>query len=57
MNIKFFSNELDEGVHMTKDDFKHICENMKFQFCRAGEVVMRKGDYGNTFYMIIQGTV
>ena len=57
MNIKFFNEELEEGVKMTQDDFVHICENLKFKYYSAGDIVIKKDDYGSTFYVILSGTV
>ena len=34
-----------------------ICEKMGFQFCRAGETVMKFGDPGHLFYIILKGHV
>ena len=57
LNIKFFNEELEEGVKLTSEDFKHICETLKFKHYHAGDIIMRKGDYGSTFYVILSGTV
>jgi len=38
------------------DDFKFIAERMKFEFYKPGELVFEYNDYGNYFYIIIDGT-
>jgi hypothetical protein len=44
------------NTNWKEDDFKFIAERMKFQFFKAGEDVFEYNDYGNLFYIIIQGT-
>jgi hypothetical protein len=44
-NAKFTNGDVDEKP-LTPEDFKHICENLKFRFYNAGEYVMHKGDQG-----------
>ena len=55
-NAKFTNGDSDE-TPLTPEDFKHICERLKFRFYDAGEYVMRKGDHGQEFFTIIKGTV
>jgi hypothetical protein len=52
-----FTNGDSDGAPLTHEDFKHICERLKFRFYPAGEFVMQKGDFGQEFFTIIKGTV
>ena len=44
------------NTNWKEDDFKFIAERMKFQFFKPGEDVFEYNDYGNLFYIIIDGT-
>ena len=44
-NAKLTNGDSD-GAPLTHEDFKHICEHLKFRFYNAGEYVMHKGDFG-----------
>ena len=39
-----------------EDEFKYIAERLKFKFYNEGENVFEYNDYGNLFYIIIDGT-
>ena len=39
-----------------EDDFKFIAERLNFRFYKPEEVVFEYNDYGNMFYIIIEGT-
>ena len=42
---------------MSEDCNRIICEQMEFKFHEAGDLVFRYGDYGDLFYIILQGEV
>jgi hypothetical protein len=42
---------------MNKEDYRYICEHIKFQYCNIGDYVFHKGDFGNEFFIIIKGKV
>ena len=52
-NINLFKQD---GNTMKVDEIKYIAEHMKFQFLGPGENVFEYNDFGNLFYIIIEGT-
>lgn len=42
---------------MDKDQKKYICEKLKFKEAKTGEEVIKQGDVGDEFFIIIKGTV
>jgi CRP-like cAMP-binding protein len=52
-----FTSDHSDGKPLTDEESKHICENLKFRFYKAGEYVMKKGDHGDEFFTIIKGKV
>jgi len=49
---KFFSDFLNEnGIEALSDCYRCL----KYEKIRSGNYVMRQGDYGDTYYIILQG--
>ena len=52
MRNAFFAEQLKE---FSSDDFKFISERLRFEFYAEGEKIFGAGDFGDKFYIIIQG--
>ena len=52
-NVSFFKQE-DE---LSNQDLKFIAEKLKFKFIPENNFVFRQGDHGDSFYIIIKGSV
>ena len=42
---------------LSVENYKFIAERLSFEFYNSGEEVMKYGESGNTFYIIIKGLV
>ena len=51
----------DQSINMTDDDIsfinKYICTNMKIESCKKGRSIIKYGDRGDKFYIILKGKV
>jgi len=62
-NIQFFKENKDyfQGSQSEEESieqqFKFICQRMRFQFYQKGDVIFRYGDPGLLFYIILKGKV
>lgn len=50
--LKFFKNR-----NMTNQDIYYLCREMTYENFNPGEAVLKYGDHGNKFFIIIKGTV
>ena len=53
-NIEFFQTSNLQG---SNENLLTIAKNLNYQFCKKGEVVFEIHSFGNTFYIIIEGSV
>lgn len=50
--IQFFQKMKIQG-----QDLVQICQELKHEFYKEGEVVFKQGEYGDKFYVILKGEV
>lgn len=53
-NIEFFQKS---NLLCTSENLLTIAKNLQYQFCRKGEIVFENNTFGNTFYIIVSGSV
>ena len=51
-NIKFFKDE-----NIKEDELLEICKKLRYETYLEDEIVFNYGEYGNKFYIIIEGEV
>lgn len=51
--IKYFS----EKPEINENDYLFICEHVRYEFFPEGKNVIQVGEYGDKFYVIIEGEV
>lgn len=42
---------------MSTENLMNICERMRYQYAPAGDILFKAGAMGETFYIILSGTV
>ena len=42
---------------MDKEQKRYICEKLKYKEAKAGDTIIKQGDAGDEFFIIIKGTV
>ena len=50
--IQFFKNRQISG-----NNLNDICDELRYEFIPAGHFVFKQGDYGDRFYIILNGLV
>lgn len=50
-------NKFFKSKNITGSDLLQVCLELQYEFLRRGEFVFKAGDYGEKFYVILEGEV
>lgn len=50
-------NRFFKSKNIAGSDLLQVCQELQYEFFRRGEFVFKAGDYGEKFYVILEGEV